>query len=140
MKIEDHYGEIFKGLEEAASRGEEALLEAGVPKQWAKTLTELAKQAIKPKTVKIAVEIRLQCISGGIEAIKDVLTGWQQEITPPTNATIRVYTLGAPRYRLDIEASSYREAEKLLSEILSRIEKKAQKQACTLAHKRVATD
>jgi translation initiation factor 2 subunit 1 len=139
-KLEDHYGEIFRGFEEAAARGEEALVEAGVPRQWARVLAELAKQTIKPKTVRIAVEIKLQCVSGGINAIKDVLTGWQEEISVPNNATIKVYTLGAPRYRLDVEASSYKEAEKLLSEILSLIEKKAQKQACTIAHKRVSAD
>ncbi|MCC6003188.1 MAG: translation initiation factor IF-2 subunit alpha [Thermofilum sp.] len=138
-KLEDHYGEIYRGLEEASVRGEEALLEAGVVKQWAKIVTELSKQAIKPKKVKLAVEIKLQCLSRGIDGIKAVLTGWEQEVNLSSDSMVRVYTLGAPKYRLDVEAASYKEGEKILAEVISSMEKKAQGEGCVFTYKRVST-
>ncbi|ABL78044.1 translation initiation factor IF-2 subunit alpha [Thermofilum pendens] len=138
-KLEDHYGEIFRGLEEASARGEEALLEAGVSKQWAKVLAELARQGIKPKKVKLSALINLQCLSKGIEGVKSTLTEWENVVSIPRDASVRVYTLGSPRYKLDIEAQSYKEGEKILAEIISVMEQAAKKNGCSFSYKRLET-
>ncbi|WP_460025208.1 translation initiation factor IF-2 subunit alpha [Infirmifilum sp. SLHALR2] len=136
-RLEDHYGEIFKGLEEASLRGEEALLEAGVDERWAKAVAEIARQNIKLPRVKMSYLITLQCVDGGLPALKKALTAWEEAVEVPQGVTVRFYTLGAPRYKIDIEALNYRDSERLSREILKSIESAARGSGCTFAYQKL---
>jgi len=139
-KIEDYYGEIFAGLEEAALHGLVALTKAGVKEPWASVLTQLAKAYIKISGVKISGIINISCISSnGVELIKEAFKEGEKvaEKWLKHNVKVKMYVIGAPRYRIDIEALDYKVAEKVLSEIVEVVSTIAKKNNCTFSYQRV---
>lgn len=132
-KLEDYYGEIFKGLEEAALKGADALIAAGVSEKWARTVAGIAKQSIKFKRVRASALITLHCLKGGLKSVKDSLTSWEASVKLPENVSVKIYTIGAPKYRLDIESLDPISCEKALEEILQAITEKAKSESCTFS-------
>ncbi len=121
-KLEDYYGEIYAGLEEAVLRGIEALKEAGVPDEWAKVLKELADKHITIKKVKIKGVFTIQVLKpNGVEIIRDALKKAYEKL--PENVSIRIYTIGAPRYVVEVTATDYKIAERVLSNIVKTVTK-----------------
>ncbi|MCD6562505.1 MAG: translation initiation factor IF-2 subunit alpha [Thermoproteales archaeon] len=137
-KLEDYYGEIFAGLEEAALRGDKALEEAGIKEPWKGVLTELAKAHIKFSIAKISGIFHLECYqSDGIERIKRILLSWRSVVKEDRNIKIRMYTLGSPKYKLDIESLDYKTAEGILKKILSTVQKEANNENCSIEFERL---
>ncbi len=121
-KLEDYYGEIYAGLEEAVLRGIEALKEAGVPDEWAKALKELADKHITIKKVKIKGVFTIQVLKpNGVEIIRDALKKAYEKL--PENVSVRIYTIGAPRYVVEVTATDYKIAERVLSNIVKTVTK-----------------
>ncbi len=121
-KLEDYYGEIYAGLEEAVLRGIEALKEAGVPDEWAKVLKELADKHITIKKVKIKGVFTIQVLKpNGVEIIRDALKKAYEKL--PENVSVRIYTIGAPRYVVEVTATDYKIAERVLSNIVKTVTK-----------------
>lgn len=115
--MEDYFGEIYAGFEEAALRGEKVLLECGLKPEWAKVITELAKTHIEIPRVKLSGIVTLTCLSSrGIVAIKEALTKVEEYLKSHKDIEWRVYTVGAPRYRIEIVTSNPKEGEKILKE------------------------
>lgn len=121
-KLENYYGEIYAGLEEAVLRGVEALKEAGIPDEWSKILKELADKHITIKKVKIKGVFTIQVLKpNGVEIIKEALMKAYTGI--PENVSVRIYTIGAPRYVVEVTATDYKIAERVLSQIVKRVTK-----------------
>ncbi len=119
-KLEDYYGEIYAGLEEAVLRGIEALKEAGVSDEWAKVLKELADKHITIKKVKIKGVFTIQVLKpNGVEIIRDALKKAYEKL--PENVSVRIYTIGAPRYVVEVTATDYKIAERVLSNIVKTV-------------------
>ncbi len=136
--IEDYYGEIYKGLEEAHLRGADALVEAGVPKRWAVILSEIAKSSIKVPKAKISGIFTVRCIHpDGVKRLKRVLTSWEKNTNIPENVVIKFYVAGSPRYKIDIEALDYKTAEGILKQIINNIMREAKKQECEASFERL---
>ncbi len=137
-KLEDYYGEIYAGLEETVLKGIEALLEAGVPEEWAKVLKELADKHITIKKVKVKGILTLQILKpNGVEIIKEALTKALSNI--PQNVEARIYTIGAPRYVVEVTATDYKLAEKTLSRIVKTATNIVKEQGGTASFERVRT-
>jgi len=131
-RLEDFYGEIMKGLEEAALKGEAALSAAGVSEVWAREVAKVARQSIKFKKIRKSALVTLQCFKGGIKSVKESLSAWESIVKIPENVSVRVYTLGAPRYRVDVEAYDPKVCEKTLEEILQAISDRARSEGCSV--------
>lgn len=109
--LEDFYGEIFAGFEAAVMEGEKALTRAGVPKDWAKVLAELANAYIELPEVKISSILQLTSTKrDGVLHIKEALLS-AMEVGKKFDIHFRIYTIGAPRYRIDVRARNYKVAE-----------------------------
>jgi translation initiation factor 2 subunit 1 len=116
-KIEDYYRGLYEGLEEAAELGEEALTKAGVPGNMAKVLAEIAQAKIRLPKVTIRGVLELTCFKpNGVDIIRRALINAKNIEKPPDTKT-EIYVIGAPRYRVEIQARNYRDAERLLSNI-----------------------
>lgn len=116
-KLEDHYGEIYAGLEEAARRGAEALLMAGVGKEWAEVLAELAKEHIEIPQVKLSTILELRCHGPrGIEAIKRALVE-ALNYAKSKGYQVKIYADGAPKYKIDAIAEDYKALKNILKEV-----------------------
>ncbi len=128
-KIEEYYGELMAGLEQAVIRGPQALLEAGVPEEWAKVLAEEAARHIEVKKVKVSGVFTLRSLaSDGVERIREVLLKAREAAkSAEKDIEVKLYTLGAPRYRIEITAYDYKTAEHALSEALRAAEETAKK-------------
>lgn len=117
--LEDKYGEIYAGLEKASERGEQPLLEAGVSEEWSKVVAELAKAYIEIPKVKIKGVLELTCLRrDGVEAIKKALIA-AEETVKNGDASVEIYTIGAPRYRVEVIAKDYKQAENIMKEAVN---------------------
>ncbi|ABN69749.1 translation initiation factor 2 subunit alpha (aeIF-2a) [Staphylothermus marinus F1] len=126
-KLEDYYGDPLLGLEEAVIRGPDALREAGIPEEWIEPLYNEALRHVKVKMVKIRGLMFLRSYeSDGVERIKKILLSAKEILDKVgDNVKGRIYLLGSPRYVIEIIAPDYKEAEKVLKEILTTTEKLA---------------
>jgi len=114
IPMEETYGDVYTALEEASRQGSEALTKIGVPSNIAQTLTELAREKIRPTLVEIKGILQLTSIKpDGVNLIKKALKAAQKTSTPDT-AKIHIYTIAAPKYRLKVEAENYKQAETIL--------------------------
>ena len=114
--LEDRFGEIYAGLEEAAYRGEEALREAKISEEWINPLMEEIRKHIKVKKVRIRGLITLWSLSpNGVDNLKKVMLDSLRKIELANDTQVRVYTVGAPRYRVEVTSTEYKKAEKVLA-------------------------
>ncbi|KSW11717.1 translation initiation factor IF-2 subunit alpha [Pyrodictium occultum] len=115
-RLEEAYGELMAAFEEAAIRGEEALRKAGVPEEWIQPLLEEIRRHVEVKRVRIGGVITARSLAGdGVERIKKVLLAVKNAIMKSSgDISVRLYTIGTPRYRLELEAYDYKTLEKAL--------------------------
>ncbi len=132
--LEDYYGEIFHGLEEAAMRGEEALREAGIKDEWIEPLMNTIRKQIEIKKVKIEGVLILRSTKpNGVEVVKKIL---EKMKNVDEKAQINIYTMGAPKYKVEVISDNYKKAEKLLQKALSQAESIAKKEKAMIQFQR----
>jgi translation initiation factor 2 subunit 1 len=125
--LEDHYGEIYAGLEAAVLEGPEALRVAGVKEEWIVPLHEEAVKHIQIKQVKLSGILTLRSFeSDGVERIRNILLK-VKEGDNSEQVKINVYTIGAPRYRVELITTDYKIGERTLEKIIHEAEREAQK-------------
>ena len=124
-KLDDTYGDAMTGLEQAVIYGEDALREAGVPEDWIKPIIEEARSKVEIRQVKISGIFTLTTLEGdGVERIKKVLIEARDTAVRSGEGHVkaRVYTIGAPRYRIDLTSHDYKILENALSEAVEAAE------------------
>jgi translation initiation factor 2 subunit 1 len=113
-KIEESFARLYEGLEKTARDGVDVLLEIGVPKDIAVAIAEVAKEKIKISMVKIRGTLELQCTKpNGATLVRESLLS-AQKIEKPRGTEVRVYVVAPPRYRIEVSAEDYKEAERIL--------------------------
>ena len=112
--IEKRYGDLYDGLERVAREGKEVLLKMGIPEDIADPIAEVAKDRIKIPMVKIKGILNLVSTkSNGVQHIKkSLLTG--QNVKKPKGTRVNIHVIAPPRYRIEVSARDYKEAEALL--------------------------
>ena len=139
-KLEDYYGEIYAGLEEAARRGVEALSRAGISDEWAKVLAELAKAYIELPVAKVSGVFTITCFErDGVVRIKQALDEGLKVASKVRDVSVRMYTEGAPRYKVDLVAPDYKTAERCLRKMVEAVLKTAEGLGCRATFKRIKT-
>ena len=110
-KIIEKYGSLIDAFEESFESGEKILSKIGTSPKWTKALYEEIKLRIKPEKVKVKATIELTSPNpDGIGDIKNALSSINK-IKSEKSTTIRAYTIGAPKYRIEVSAKDYSEAE-----------------------------
>lgn len=104
------FGSLYAAFEEAAI--DDGILEReGFKGKWTEAFVEVAKENIVPPLVKISGFMEMSCPTpDGIVHLKDVLAAMQRE----DGVSIRVQYIGAPRYRVVVQAPDYKTAEEEL--------------------------
>ncbi len=114
FKLEDKYGEIYAGLEEVVISGEAPLKDLGIPGEWIKPITTIAKENVTIPYVNIRGYLDITCQSqNGIEIIREALIKARDEESG-NDIKLDVRYVGSPRYRLNVTAPDYRTAEEVL--------------------------
>ena len=118
VKLVEGYGGLYEGLEAASKKGVDALREVGVEVADAETIAKIAQEkiVIKGVTVQGVFEATVMS-SNGIADIKDSFMK-AEEVAQEHEATVKIYTLGAPKYRLELTAEDYKKAEQALEQVV----------------------
>lgn len=117
-KIVERFGSLYAGLEELAKRGAPAFEGVGVPPDITEALAKAAKEKIAVRGVTIQGVFEITSMEPrGVEAIRTALLGVKEE-AEANDADASVYTLGAPRYRIEVTAEDYKKAEAVLEKII----------------------
>lgn len=112
-KIKEKYSSLFNFFQ-LIIEDKNKLLELNLRKKEAEALYNLIKERVKPRKVKVTLDIELKSyLPDGIEKIKKILNINE----------VSVKYLGAPLYRLEVESENAKEAEKLLNREAERIVK-----------------
>lgn len=139
-KLEDYFGDLMTAFEEIATRGEELLAEIEIPDEWIPVVVEEVKKRIKPKSIRIRNIVTLSTTaSDGIDKIKEILESIMNYVKSSGNLSVRIYTVGAPRYAVEVSAEDYKTAEKVLAEALSSARNIASKYGIELISEREKT-
>lgn len=113
--FEEKLGGIYEGLERAAREGADALVEAGLPKDVAGVLAEVAAEKIRAPMVKVKGVLELQCMKpNGVVFVKESLQS-ALDVEKPRDVRVRVYAVAAPKYAVEVWAGDYKEADRVLS-------------------------
>jgi translation initiation factor 2 subunit 1 len=126
-KLSDKFGTLYYPLEESIDDGPESLVKAGLSKEWAQAIADVSKSKIRLEKSKVRGTISVTCHKpGGVEIIRQTLSA-AKKIRRPRGSEIKIYTVGAPKYRVEVRAGSFESAEKALNlvteEIVSSIRK-----------------
>ncbi|HDN74518.1 MAG TPA: translation initiation factor IF-2 subunit alpha [Archaeoglobus sp.] len=124
-KLIKEFDSIYPAFEEAAYEGYEVLVPI-VGEEFAKEMAEIARENIKPRRVKVRGYFELKCLaSDGVERIKKALLEAEKALVNGIN--LKIEYVGAPRYRIVIEADDYKTAESILKKVTSRVLKTIKK-------------
>ncbi len=136
-KLEEAYGDVLTAFEDALLRGEEVLRSAGVPDEWvAELMEEIPKHVAKLKQVKIGGVFTLTSFEpDGVYRIRELLSS--ASAAPGGDVRVRVYTEGAPRYRIELIGTDYKVLEGRLAEVVKMAESLSKKLGISFSFERV---
>jgi translation initiation factor 2 subunit 1 len=107
-QIMEEFGDLYEGFELAADEGEDVLISANIPSEWAKTITDVSKKNISTPEVHITGYVDITSYApDGVKIIINALESIEKE-------HIEVQCVGAPRYRIMVTAEDYPTAEHIL--------------------------
>ena len=119
--ILEKFDGLYLPLEEALDEGPEALVEAGVSAEWAQALTEVSKTRIRLEKSKVRATLSVSCNKpGGLEKVKQAFAS-AKKVRKPRGTEVKIYTVGAPKYRVEVEAKSFEAAEKALNTVVEEV-------------------
>lgn len=114
VPIEKEFGGVYEGLERAARDGVEVLLEQGLPKELAEVLTEISKEKIKISMVEVKGNLTVSCTKpDGVQRIKEALLK-AKAVKVPRGADIGIHVVSPPKYRIEVKATDYKEANAIM--------------------------
>lgn len=113
--IYEKFDNPFDAFEEATDEGEEIFSKLGISEDWAKVLTEVARSKIRLEKAKVTGTVELTCTkTEGVEAIRQALRG-AKKVKKSRGTTIKIYTVGSPRYRLEVRSKEITDAQATLN-------------------------
>ncbi|MEE9223969.1 MAG: translation initiation factor IF-2 subunit alpha, partial [Thermoplasmata archaeon] len=106
----EKFGSLYRTFEDV-SVDENALKDEGFKGKWTKGFIQVAKENIAPPEVNIDAFIEVTCpLPDGVDHIREALLTAQKT----DKVDIKIQYIGAPRYRLVVNAPDYKLAEEEL--------------------------
>ena len=113
-KVFAKYPNTFTALEVSVEKGEKTFEDLDIESEWASTLTEIARQKIKIDKAIVKGTIEVSSTNpAGVDDVRKALIN-AKKVEEPSGTQINVYSIGAPKYRVEITAKNYSIAEKTL--------------------------
>jgi len=113
--IYEKFDNPFDAFEESVDEGEETFTKLQISEDWAKALTEVARSKIRLEKAKVTGTVELTCTkTAGVEAIRQALHG-AKKVKKSRGTTIKVYTLGSPKYRFEVRSKEITDAQATLN-------------------------
>jgi translation initiation factor 2 subunit 1 len=121
IQIVERYGSLYDGLEEAAKKGVSALMKLGIPNEIIGPLAEISKEKIKVRMFTIPGVINATCRDPkGVIIIREALLT-AKKLEKKKKVDVEIYTLGAPKYRIEVATDDPKRTENSLKEIVAEI-------------------
>src|SRR5713101_4155995 len=121
------HGSLYSPIEEGLDEGTELLVKSGLSPDWAQAILEVSKSKIRLEKSKVRATVSVSCHKpGGLGIIKQSFVS-AKKVRKPRGTDVRIYSVGAPKYRVEVEAGNFESAEKALNlvveELLSTIKR-----------------
>ncbi len=112
-KIIEVFGSLYQGFQEASEYGADVFVEEGIEGDWIDDFVAFAKENIQASFVEIAGYVDLQSTApDGVTTVQQALR--EAEKSPYDDVQIHTGYVGAPHYRITIQAPDYKIAEEQL--------------------------
>ena len=117
----EKFGGLYSPLEEGLDEGPEALVKAGLTNDWAQAVIEASKSKIRLEKSKVRATVSVFSHKPhGLDIIKQSFAS-AKKVRKPRGTEVRIYSIGAPKYRIEVEAGSFESAEKALNSIVEEL-------------------
>lgn len=127
-EIEKQFEDVYTCFREASIKGEDALKKVELPKPLKAKILEVAQKNIKKPVVSVGAIVTFTCYNpDAVSTIKEALE---------VEKEIEVHYLGAPKYKISLNAPDYKSGEKKLLSVLEHIKTYAQKNNCDFKFER----
>jgi len=114
--IEKEYG-LYEGFERAVKEGPEILTKIGISEELANAFVTVAQERIHVPMVKVKGIIEVSCMRpNGVKVIKEAFLNAKKAEKSRT-AKLRFYVVAAPKYRVEVMADNYKNAEDVLQKV-----------------------
>jgi len=116
-----HFGSMYDGFEQAAIHGESALEETDLADDEIDAIVATARENVSVPYVKVTGYVDLECSSSdGVDIIREALEAAEGNGELPEELQLEVTYVGAPEYRIEVQAPDYKTAESALEESADR--------------------
>ena len=130
-KLVEEFGTLYNAFEQVTV-APDSLKEAGLDRKWAAAVIEVAKENIQTPTVTIDGLLEMTNPKGdGIDHVKKALAAGRDD-----EGAIDIHYIGAPRYRISVAATDYKEAEQLLKTAVGKVTAAVEKSGGSVTFKR----
>ncbi|MHB9285742.1 translation initiation factor IF-2 subunit alpha [Halobacteriales archaeon Cl-PHB] len=115
------FGSMYDGFEQAAIHGEEPLQETDLDDEEIEAMVETARENVSVPYVNVTGYVDLECPdSSGVDVIKEALQAAEGNGEIPEEIQLSVTYVGAPEYRIEVQAPDYKTAESHLEDSADR--------------------
>ncbi len=112
--------DLYESFEKAAVEGPEALIDIGVPENYAKAFSEVARDRIQVKMVKVRGVLDIRVVKpNGIKVLKEAFHKGKGEKIKDAKVTFQV--IAAPKYSVEVQAENYKRAEDVMQKTADNI-------------------
>ncbi|MCG2880870.1 MAG: translation initiation factor IF-2 subunit alpha [Vulcanisaeta sp.] len=119
-KLEDYYGDFLAIFENVAKHGTDDLRKLGLSEDVINAIAEVARERIEIEPVEISGVIRMISIkSDGVRHIREVLLKAMELAKKEGAEDVRIYTIGPPRYRIDLVGKDPKKLESILKDVVN---------------------
>jgi translation initiation factor 2 subunit 1 len=115
------FGSMYDGFEQAAIHGEEALEDTDLDDEEVEAIVETARENVSVPYVNVTGYVTLESAeSDGVDVIQEALQAAEGNGEVPEEVELDVTYVGAPEYRIKVQAPDYKTAESELEESADR--------------------
>ena len=115
------HGSLYEGFKQAAIHGEEALESTDLSTDELEAIVETARENVSVPYVNVTGYVDLENPSPtGVDGIREALKAAEGNGEVPDEVDLEVSYVGAPEYRIEVQAPNYKTAEAQLEESAER--------------------
>ncbi len=106
------FGSLYNAFEQAAIHGHEALDEVDLTDERIDAMVETARENVSVPYVTVTGYVDLECpASDGVDIVQKALQAAEGNGEIPEEVDLKVTYVGAPEYRIEVQAPDYKTAE-----------------------------
>ncbi|WP_069807954.1 translation initiation factor IF-2 subunit alpha [Vulcanisaeta thermophila] len=137
-KLEDYYGDLLTMFENVAKHGPVELRKLGLDDNVINAILEVARERVEVEPITISGVIRVVSIRpDGVRHIREVLTKSMELAKGEGVEKVSIYTIGPPRYRVDLVGRDPKKLEQALNDMVNFITREMKKRGGEASFSRI---